>query len=250
MPADGWLHFSPFSRKDHDQKKELNNMRDPSDEADGNQHQKVWEILPWYVNGTLEGHEQEFVARHILRCQSCADEVTRCQSIATAVRSAKEAAWTPSPEHLARLMERVDRASASAAPEHWQIRVREWIEKIRLHFQETPSLFRWALAAQTAAIVLLTAAIVWQASVAPYRTLSDAGSGPEPGRVHLQVVFADDITEREIRTLLSSIEATIVAGPTPMAVYTVALAGDDREEPARTRETLTVLRANPKVRLA
>jgi hypothetical protein len=35
-----------------------------------------------------------------------------------------------------------------------------------------------------------------------------------------------------------------------MAVYTVALAGDDREEPARTRETLTVLRANPKVRLA
>jgi len=250
MPADGWLHFSPFSRKDHDQKKELNNMRDPSDEADGNQHQKAWEILPWYVNGTLEGHEQEFVARHILRCQSCADEVTRCQSIATAVRSAKEAAWTPSPEHLARLMERVDRASTSAAPEHWRIRVREWIEKIRLHFQETPSSFRWALAAQTAAIVLPTAAIMWQTSVAPYRTLSDAGSGPEPGRVHLQVVFADDITEREIRTLLSSLGATIVAGPTPMAVYIVALVGDDREGPARTRETLTVLRAHPKVRFA
>lgn len=225
-------------------------MRDPSDEADANQHQKVWEILPWYVNGTLEGHEQEFVARHILRCQNCADEITRCQSIASAVRSAKEAAWTPSPEHLARLMERVDRASTSAAPEHWRIRVGDWIEKIRLYFQETPSLFRWALAAQTAAIVLLSAAIVWQASVAPYRTLSDAGSGPRPGRVHLQVVFADDITEREIRTLLSSIGATIVAGPTPMAVYTVALSGDAREGPARTRETLTVLRAHPKVRLA
>ena len=98
-------------------------------------------------------------------------------------------------------MERIDGASAPAAPEGWRIRVREWIEKIRLAFQETPSLFRWALAAQTAAIVLLAAAITWQASVAPsllYQTLSDAGSGPEPGRVHLQVVFADDITEREI----------------------------------------------------
>jgi hypothetical protein len=91
-----------------------------------------------------------------------------------------------------------------------------------------------------------------QGSVAPsfYRTLSDAGSGLEPGRVHLQVVFADDITEREIRTVLSSIGATIVAGPTPMAVYTVALAADDPKAPARTQETLTLLRAHPKVRLA
>ena len=88
-------------------------MRDPSDQSDGNHHQKVWEILPWYVNGTLEGHEHDFVARHILSCQSCADEVVRCQSIATAVRSSEEAARTPSPENLARLMERIDRASTS-----------------------------------------------------------------------------------------------------------------------------------------
>jgi hypothetical protein len=252
MPADGWLHCSPLSRKDHDQKKG-HDMRDPSDQSDGNHHQKVWEILPWYVNGTLEGHEHEFVARHILRCQSCADEVVRCQSIATAVRSSEEAARTPSPENLARLMERIDRASASAAPERWRIRVREWIEKIRLAFQETPSLFRWALAAQTAAIVLLAAAITWQASVAPslfYQTLSDAGSSPEPGRVTLQVVFADDITEREMRTLLSRIRATIVAGPSPLAVYTVALAADDRTAPAPTQERLALLRAHPKVRLA
>ena len=96
------------------------------------------------------------------------------------------------------------------------------------------------------------AATLWQALVAPsllYRTLSDAGSGPEPGRVHLQVVFAYDITEREIRTLLGSIGATIVAGPSPMAVYTVALA-DDREAPAQAQERLALLRTHPKVRLA
>ena len=59
--------------------------------------------------------------------------------------------------------------------------------------------------------------------------------------MHLQVVFADDITEREIRTLLSSIGATIVAGPSPMAVYTVALAADDREAPcANSGETCVV----------
>jgi hypothetical protein len=150
-------------------------------------------------------------------------------------------------------MERIDRGSASAAPKHWWIRVRDWIEKIRLAFQETPSLFRWTLVAQSAAIVLLAAGVIWQSSVAPsllYQTLSDAGSGPEPGRVHLQVVFADDTTEREMRTLLGSIRATIVAGPSPMAVYTVALAADDHAAPAQTQERLALLRAHPKVRLA
>ena len=68
--------------------------------------------------------------------------------------------------------------------------------------------------------------------------------------MHLQVVFADDITEREIRTLLSSIGATIVAGPTPMAVYTVALVANYREVPAQTQERLALLRAHPRVRLA
>jgi hypothetical protein len=149
-------------------------------------------------------------------------------------------------------MERIDRESTSAAPERWRIRVREWIEKIRLAFQETPSLFRWALGVETAAIVLLAAAIILHGSIAPsfYRTLSDPGSSTEPDRVHLQVVFADNITEREIRTLLGTIGAMIVAGPTPMAVYTLALVTDDREAPGRTRDTLALLRAHPKVRLA
>src|SRR5262249_57536756 len=123
------------------------------------------------------------------------------------------------------------------------------IEEIGVSFQDTPSLFRWALAAETAAIVLLAAAIIFQGSVGPsfYRTLSDPGKGLEPGRVHVQVVFADDITEREIRTLLSSIGATIVAGPTPLAIYTVAFGACDHRAPARTRETLPVLRGHPQI---
>src|SRR5262245_20253116 len=176
-------------------RRNLDDMQDPSDQSDGN-HQKVWKILPWYVNGTLEGDEHEFVARHILRCQSCAAEVVRCQSIATAVRSAEEATRMPSPEHLARLMERIDRGSASASPERWRIRVGEWIEKIRVAFQETPSLFRWALAGETAAIVLLAGAIIMQGLVAPsfYRTLSDADGSPVTGGVHVRVHFAAERT--------------------------------------------------------
>jgi hypothetical protein len=227
-------------------------MPDRSDQSDARRHEEVWEILPWYVNGTLAGVEHDAVARHIMRCQICADEVVRCKSMSAAIRSAEDALPGPAPDNLARLMARIDRGGA-AASERRQIRCGLWLEKIRRAFQETPSFSRWALGVQTAVVVVLAAAILFQASFAPfsrYRTLSDAGSGAGPARVYFQVVFADDIAEREIRTLLGRVGATIVAGPSPMAVYTVAVPADNREAPARTQEVLAVLRAHPKVRLA
>jgi hypothetical protein len=92
-----------------------------------------------------------------------------------------------------------------------------------------------------------------QASVAPsllYRTLSDAGSGPEPGRVHLQVVFADDITERGNQDIAQQHWSHDCGRPDPDGRLHLTLAADDREAPARTRETLALLRVHPKVRLA
>src|SRR5262249_42691201 len=160
------------------------------------------------------------------------------QSMAAAVRS-EDAMPSPSSDNLARLMARLDRGGAAAAPERRRIRGAEWFQKIRLALQETPSFSRWALGVQTALVVVLAWVVVCQASFAPfsrYRTLSDARSGPEPARVYFQVVFADDIAEREIRTLLGSVGATIVSGPSPMAVYIVAVPADDRDAPSRTRQ--------------
>jgi hypothetical protein len=151
------------------------------------------------------------------------------------------------------MMARIDDEIDVPRRESLRITLRKWIEKIRLTFQETPVFLRWAMAAQTAVIVLLAAAIVLQLSVAPslvYRTLSDTGPGPEPGTLRIQVIFADDTTEQEIRTLLSSVGATIVAGPSSMAVYILAVTPHGSDGAARTGQTLAVLREHPKVRLA
>ena len=139
-------------------------MRDPSDQSDGNHHQKVWEILPWYVNGTLEGHEHDFCGlphseMSELRRRGSAMPVHRhsspqlrrgCEDAITGESCALNGAHRPCkhvrrPGALADSCSRVDR-------------------KNPVCFSETPSLFRWALAAQTAAIVLLTMAITWPAS--------------------------------------------------------------------------------------
>ena len=218
---------------------------------EGDPHQAISELIPWYVNDTLENDERERVAQHIAECPACAQEIARCRTIAAVVRSADMADLNPSQERVARIMARIDSTDRSK-PEHRRHSIREWVRKIRLTFEETPSRIRWALAAQAAVIVLLAAAVVLQLSASPgplYRTLSDAGAISEPGKSHIQVIFAEDITEREMRTLLDSIGARIVSGPSPIAVYTLGIAAGDSDA-ERIRDILAVLRAHPKIRLA
>ena len=219
----------------------------------GERHQAIWELLPWYVNDTLGESERNRVAQHIAECKTCEEEILRYRTIAAAVRTNDSAAWSPSPERVSRIMARVDAQSDAPSRKSRWVALREWFEETRLAFQKTPPPFRWALAAQTAVIAMLAAAFVLQASSAPsllYRTLSDPGAGTEPRSALIQVVFAEDTTEREIRTLLSTTGAAIVAGPSPMAVYTLSIAADNNEDRTRLRETLSALRAHPKVRLA
>ena len=48
-------------------------------------HQEVWELLPWYANGTLEREEAAEVEAHLASCPACQRELTRCREIATAL---------------------------------------------------------------------------------------------------------------------------------------------------------------------
>ena len=96
--------------------------------------------------------------------------------------------------------------------------------------------------------MLLASLVVWQAATpAPvYRTL--ARSGDRAGEAHLQihVAFTEDMTERELRALLTSVGGTFVGGPSALGIYTV------RIEPssAGPGAALEKLRAHGKVRLA
>lgn len=110
----------------------------------------------------------------------------------------------------------------------------------------------WTLAAQGAMILLLVGALVWQAPSSQgsiYRTLADDSEHTPRGQAHLQVVFADDMTEKELRALLTSIGGTIVKGPSALGVYTVEIpvsAGS----PDLLDPILDAVRAHRQVRLA
>ena len=212
-------------------------------------HPEVWALLPWAVNGTLDGHERRVVDENLATCPACRAELARCHVVAAAVLAEPVRAWSPSPEDVSRVLAR---ASAADEPEPpltaWWGRRRDQIRRALAALAPTPPILRWAIGVQGALVVLLAFLVVWQAATpAPvYRTLARSGDHAGEAHLKLQVAFTEDMTERELRALLTSVGGTLVGGPSALGIYMV------RIEPssAGPGAVLETLRAHRKVRLA
>ncbi|MDJ0850819.1 MAG: zf-HC2 domain-containing protein [Myxococcota bacterium] len=200
----------------------------------GIDHEAVFELLPWHANGSLEPEERSKVERHLVLCTACRDELAVLQDVQRAVHETREAAWEPPPGQLDRLMARLPRASeeghaAASGP------LRRW-------WGELSGSARLVFAAQTALAAGLAIALLWPEAPPPvYTTLTEtATSAPEP---RLEVAFAEDVTERDLRALLLAADARIVAGPSPRGIYTIALGPE-----ARTEGVVAAFRSDRRVR--
>lgn len=213
-------------------------------------HHHVMELVPWYVNGTLEGPDRDAVTAHLSDCLACREEVAQCQTLAAAVQSARDPAWAPEPDRLARLLANIELLEAKEGGRAgWRPRWRAGMEWLGDLFQRTPGPARWGLAVQAALLVLVVGLAVGPGALsprAPYRTLAEDGDR-RVGQTLIHVVFAEDISEREIRTLLARVQGKIVDGPSAVGLYTVAVGAST---PDQVMPMVNILRGDPKVRLA
>jgi hypothetical protein len=209
------------------------------EEHDERIHQRIWELLPWFVNGTLSDPDRERVEDHTALCRRCRDEVETCRRTAVTIKGLGEVAPSPHPVQLQRVLARIDEAEQTEKSEWEEQRAGRRPFGVPLRaFQAliaaTPRPLRGALVAQVAIIALLVGVLVWgelrtvispAVSVAPatYETLSDAAP-QKGGTVALRVMFSPLATEKEIRDLLLAVHGEITAGPSPFGVYTVEIA--------------------------
>jgi anti-sigma factor RsiW len=221
--------------------------------SEAGRHRHIAELIPWYVNGTLEGRDRDAVTAHLSDCLTCREEVAQCQTLAAAVQVTGDSVWAPDPDRLGRLLASIERLEATDAQRAgWRARWRTGMEWIGDLFDRTPGIVRWGLAAQAALLVLVVGLALWPGAFsprAPYRTLAENGPNGD-GRIGvalIHVVFADDITERDMRTLLGRVRGKIVDGPTAVGLYTVEVRA---QTPDQIRPMVTILRDDPKVRLA
>ena len=189
-------------------------------------HSEVAELLPWYVNGTLEAQEHEVVARHLMACKACHQESLMLSRLQADLN--EDELDMDMRASLLRVRQRIEQAAQPRGKPSGGRGVRQILAD---HWHRLERPVRQVLATQTALVAMLLMAVGWLVytpSVPPanYRvlgahtSLASLNSAPT---AQIVVVFAQDATERQMRAMLLRVKANVVHGPTAEGAYVLAV---------------------------
>lgn len=157
-------------------------------------HREIAELLPWFVNGTLDADLHDRVERHLAQCPECREDVGVLRQIAESVRRESPAPLLP-PADPRGLLERIDGRPASPRPAR--------------PARRGPLIASAALAAVLGAVFV--AASLYDAAAPParYETVTAAD---EAGAIRyiFEVRFAAGVDDRRARQVLDDIGVTEV----------------------------------------
>jgi hypothetical protein len=207
----------------------------------GSAHLEAQRLLPWWVNGTLEGSEFERMSHHLGECAQCRREVEELQRLRETY--AQAAATVPAPPPSFANLRRRLQASDRPSPPQW----RDWHRAWPL----LPSWLRGLVVAQGLGILVLGGMLL--TSTAPDPALQRDGpalyhalgaTDAPPGDAHsrqLVVVFEPAMSQERMRALLRANQARIIDGPNDAGAYVLAIPA------ARVATARAALRATPGV---
>ena len=197
-------------------------------------HKHAWDLIPWYVNGTVSDSKRDGLVFHLEQCSQCRDEVETQRALMQGMKTAPAGG-----KHAARLAAETDAAhrcrSRAAAPGRSRAPART---------------LRWLTAAVVLQALMLgvLATLLLRSPRGEVPALYQTVSSPAPAAdaASVRAVFSPDMTLGELQALLERAHLRIVNGPSPDGVYTLATSsvGDD------PRQALLTLRAHPAARFA
>ncbi|KAE8753496.1 hypothetical protein FSO04_44890 [Paraburkholderia madseniana] len=210
-------------------------------------HLRIWETLPWIVNGTAGAEAASEAQEHVRECTLCRTELARQRWLFTTMNKHERQA-PPIERGLEDLMHRID--DEQREPDIRRVRG-PWYRRAGA---QTGSHRVAVVAYGLAAMVLVEAGALAvlggrrppgeQPQQATYRTLSE-GAAPAH-RATIRLVVDDAMTVGRLHALLESQQLEIVSGPGQNGVYSLAPVADAGDVSAQ----VAVLRAAPGVRFA
>ncbi len=214
-------------------------------------HDVVIELLPWYVNGTLNSAEQARVDRHLGSCAECRQELLLYRQLDRQRSAGRHAAdWQPSPAGFANILKGIDALESGNDTRLSSEKTPGRLATFSTWLKETPRPVFWFMSLETLALTALVLLVIVRLPPPPeehlFQTLSNERPPVNASLPRLSIVFAEDITEREIRGLLQSQHGQLVQGPSMLGVYTLQLAAASEH---KLQQAMNQLRSHPKVKL-
>jgi hypothetical protein len=168
------------------------------------------ELLPWYLNGTLEGAELAAMEALLLRSAEAREELEVLRRLAAAVREQEQAHEAPPFELGWARLQRCVQQEARPVPR------RDW--------------WKPGLAAAAALVVALQLGILMRpAQVDSDWQLQSGGSEQVlSGGYRVQLRFVEHAQWQQIRALLLELDAVLVDGPSALGVVQVHVPADKR----------------------
>ncbi len=203
-------------------------------------HLELSQLLPWYVNQTLQGAELQAVESHLGICLTCKRELIQLQKLAQAVvkEGALDSAERASFSRLKmRLQNQPQTSQEQAQPD------RHINNSAGSPGQSSPTKKqRWTggglphPALAMAAALLLSVIMLAPGHIGNdsqqgnlFKTLSD-GEQDSSNANEIRVVFAENVNQQQKDKTLERIHGMFVDKPTAQGVYTVKL---DKDMPAK-----------------
>lgn len=210
------------------------------------EHERVFELLPWLVNGRLDTHDYPLVTQHLEQCAQCRVELAAQQRLNAAINQPSKVEFAPQAS-FNKLWDRIEadehagriQPSFSDTVQHWWTDCKQWC--IHYWLPMTAGL-------QTVVIVALAGMLLLSHmstnSNAAYRTVTTPSVAVDGTLI--RVVFDDATRLGDVKDILNRSQLTVVAGPTAAGVYSLAPANKGRV--LDIQETLNCLREDPRVR--
>jgi hypothetical protein len=202
-------------------------------------HDAAIELLPWLINGSLDGEERDAVADHATSCVICRRELDELEVLQQSVETLASRGVSPEPD-MRRINARIDaqlqrESRGNALIAAWR--------------RFSSSRWRLAFAVQTAVLVIVVGVVLMPAEPEPQFTTMTSAEELPAGH-YLRVVFDPTLDDVAIAGIVETNGLSVFTGPTDRGVITLrfgdALAADERDSAlASMRGDARVLFAEP-----
>lgn len=216
-----------------------------------NDKETFQDMIPQYINDQLDPAQKAAFENQLAMDQHLKEELEEFSLIKSSYAPLKETIPAPSPDVFSRIMDNVTAQEAKSEVEStsrdsvFDSLLDTLTERFR-EFFAAPRL-AWSVAAVQMAVILFF--VMYNPAIekqqpAQFQTLSSSTAQMVSG-LQANVIFHETAMEKEIRSLLTEIDAAIISGPSESGLYVLLIKDTETED-----RVLKILKSSDLVKFA